>query len=259
MLVHIRPWLPPQVSVPLLAFYLIMWYALNVQYNLYNKKILNIFPYPYTTALIQLASGVFYILPVWVLGLGGRSFPKNFKPGQIATLAAFHGGGHFATVMSLGAGSVAFANVVKAAEPLCSVLMGVIMLGSFPKLMEVGALLPIIGGVMIASMAEPEFSMLAFGCAMLSNFLFAARGVLGKIIMSGGSKMSGADTFAINTLFAMAIMAPVTYYMEGAIVMDGFNKSVPAAPRPIFVTVDRTCLAPAPPTRTPAYGRRDEA
>ena len=27
-------------------------YALNVQYNLYNKKILNIFPYPYTTALV---------------------------------------------------------------------------------------------------------------------------------------------------------------------------------------------------------------
>lgn len=29
-------------------------------------------------------------------------------------------------------------------------------------------------GVGIASMAEPEFSMLAFGCAMLSNVLFAA-------------------------------------------------------------------------------------
>jgi hypothetical protein len=28
-------------------------YALNVQYNLYNKKILNVFDFPYTTALIQ--------------------------------------------------------------------------------------------------------------------------------------------------------------------------------------------------------------
>jgi hypothetical protein len=28
-------------------------YALNVQYNLYNKKILNVFAFPYTTALVQ--------------------------------------------------------------------------------------------------------------------------------------------------------------------------------------------------------------
>ncbi|KAJ1485347.1 hypothetical protein T484DRAFT_1793692 [Baffinella frigidus] len=213
-----------KVSLPLLSFYLVAWYALNVQYNLYNKKILNIFPYPYTTALIQLASGLLYVIPVWTLGIAGRKFPTGWKVGQMATLAAFHGGGHFATVMCLGAGSVAFANVVKAGEPICSVLMGVIMLGAYPKLLEVGALVPIIAGVMIASMAEPEFSNFAFATAMLSNFLFAARGVLGKKIMDGSVKISGADTFAINTLFAMVIMAPVTYYMEGATVQAGFNK-----------------------------------
>ena len=32
-------------------------------------------------------------------------------------------------------------------------------------------------------MAEPEFSMLAFSCAMLSNVLFAARGTFAKIVM----------------------------------------------------------------------------
>jgi hypothetical protein len=41
------------VSLPYLAVLLVLWYALNVQYNLYNKKILNAFPYPYTVSLTQ--------------------------------------------------------------------------------------------------------------------------------------------------------------------------------------------------------------
>jgi len=206
-------------NVGLLAVYLIFWYGLNVQYNLYNKKILNVFPFPYTTSLVQLGSGLLYIIPKYLL------FSKmgSFNAGKIALLSGFHGGGHYATVMSLGAGSVAFANVVKSAEPLVSVLMGIVFGMGMPSGMECGSLLPIIAGVAIASMAEPEFSALAFGCAMLSNFLFAARGTYAKIVMKE-AKMSGSDLFAINTVFAFMLMAPVTFVMEGKDLMEGFNK-----------------------------------
>jgi len=208
-----------KTNVVLLAFYLVFWYALNVQYNLYNKKILNVFDFPYTTALIQLGSGLLYIVPKYLL------FAKmpSFSATKIALLSGFHGGGHYATVMSLGAGSVAFANVVKSGEPLVSVLMGILFGMGWPNAMECGSLIPIIAGVAIASMAEPEFSMLAFGCAMLSNFLFAARGTYAKIVMKE-NKMSGSDLFAINTVFAFILMAPVTFVMEGSVVSAGFNK-----------------------------------
>ncbi len=53
-----------------------------------------------------------------------------------------------------GAGSVAFANVVKAGEPLCSVIMGIIIMSVFPSTSQVLTLIPIVAGVMIASMAE---------------------------------------------------------------------------------------------------------
>mmetsp|Transcript_27702 Transcript_27702/g.54124 ORF Transcript_27702/g.54124 Transcript_27702/m.54124 type:complete len:340 (+) Transcript_27702:56-1075(+) len=218
---------PKKVNIALLAVYMALWYTLNVQYNLYNKKILNAFPYPYMVSLSQLASGLVYILPIWILGLGGRTFPSSFSAPSMGLLGAFHGSGHFATVISLGAGSVAFANVVKAAEPFCSVLMGVLMTGSFPPLMEMLALAPIIAGVMVASMAEPEFSQTAFIFAMSSNLLFAARGTLAKTIMSGGpgtKKIGGADVFALNTIFALIIMTPVAFYMEGAVIQDAWKK-----------------------------------
>jgi solute carrier family 35 protein E1 len=53
-----------------------------------------------------------------------------------------------------GAGSVAFANVVKAGEPLCSVIMGIIIMAAYPSTAQVLTLVPIVAGVMIASMAE---------------------------------------------------------------------------------------------------------
>ena len=49
---------------------------------------------------------------------------------------------------------------------------------------------------------------------MLSNFLFAARGTYAKIVMKE-NKMSGSDLFAINTIFAFLLMAPITFVMEG--------------------------------------------
>jgi len=66
--------------------------------------------------------------------------------------------------------------------------------------------------------------MLAFGMAMSSNFLFAARGALGKNMMSGApgqKKLSGADVFALNTVFAFLIMTPVAIYMEGSVIQVG--------------------------------------
>ena len=88
-----------KVNVGVLAVLLVLWYALNVQYNLYNKKILNVFAFPYTTALIQLGAGLLYIIPKYLL----FSKMPSFSAMKIALLSGFHGGGHYATVMSLGA------------------------------------------------------------------------------------------------------------------------------------------------------------
>ncbi len=60
--------------------------------------------------------------------------------------------------------------------------------------------------------------MMAFVCAMLSNVLFATRGVLSKPLMK---TISGSDLFAINTFLAFLIMAPITIALEGAVIVKG--------------------------------------
>jgi hypothetical protein len=58
--------------------------------------------------------------------------------------------------MSLGAGSVAFANVVKSAEPFVSVLMGVLMGMGMPSALECVSLVPIIAGVYVSAYMYPH-------------------------------------------------------------------------------------------------------
>eukprot|EP01031_Cornospumella_fuschlensis_P044677 gene44677-54636_t len=47
-----------------------LWYVLNIGYNIYNKKVLNMVPkLTYTVAWLQLVIGLLYLFPVWLLGI----------------------------------------------------------------------------------------------------------------------------------------------------------------------------------------------
>jgi len=45
-----------------------IWYAFNAGYNVYNST-LKVFPLPITIAALQLLVGLFYVLPLWILGV----------------------------------------------------------------------------------------------------------------------------------------------------------------------------------------------
>ena len=46
-----------------------LWYAFNVGYNVYNKKLSNALDYPMLIALTSLGVGILYFAPLWALGL----------------------------------------------------------------------------------------------------------------------------------------------------------------------------------------------
>jgi solute carrier family 35, member E1 len=45
--------------------YFATWWALNVVFNIYNKKVLNAFPYPWLTSTLSLAMGSLIMLVSW--------------------------------------------------------------------------------------------------------------------------------------------------------------------------------------------------
>jgi len=160
-----------------------LWYLFNIGYNIYNKKALNALPIPWTMALLQLFVGIPYCFALWLTGI--RKAPKlsqeNIK--TLVPVSLGHLGTHIGAVISLGAGAVSFTHIVKASEPVVSAALSAVMLGAIYSPITYLTLLPIVGGVALASLKELSFTWLGFGAAMLSNLSSALRGILAKTTM----------------------------------------------------------------------------
>ncbi len=65
--------------------YFVLWWSLNVVFNIYNKKVLNVFPYPWLTSTLSLAAGSTIMLLSWATRLAAApeldvEFWKNLAP-----------------------------------------------------------------------------------------------------------------------------------------------------------------------------------
>lgn len=209
--------------------YFALWYLFNIAYNIYNKQALNVLDFPWTIATIQMAAGIAYFVPMWLLGL--RKAPK-LSAADLKTLfpiALCHTGVHVGAVIALGAGAVSFAHIVKASEPVVTCGLNALLLGEILPVSVYMTLLPIIGGVAIASLKELSFTWLALGSAMLSNVSSAARGVLSKKTMSGkkiGENLDAQNLYAVLTAMSTLILIPMFLAFEGTGFFSAFSKVV---------------------------------
>ena len=200
-----------------------LWYALNVGYNIYNKRVLNAVPQlTYTVAFLQLFLGLAYVLPVW--GLGIREKPELSKKDLINLMpvAILHCLTHLGAIVSLGAGAVSFTHIVKAAEPAISAGLSALVLKQYLALPVYLSLIPVMTGVAIASLKELSFSWLAFGGAMVSNFASASRGIVGKLQMgkSIGKNMDACNLYAVMTIISSMLCLPLALFLESGNILS---------------------------------------
>lgn len=209
--------------------YFVLWYLFNIGYNIYNKQALNALPFPWSIATIQMATGILYFVPLWLTGV--RKAPRlSFK--ELKTLlpiALCHTGVHVGAVIALGAGAVSFAHIVKASEPVVTCGANALLLGEILPVKVYATLLPIIGGVAVASMKELSFTILALASAMLSNVSSSLRGVLSKKTMTGrkiGENLDAQNLYAVLTAMSTIILIPMMLAVEGTGFFPAFNAAV---------------------------------
>eukprot|EP00418_Pyrodinium_bahamense_P066218 CAMPEP_0179101140 /NCGR_PEP_ID=MMETSP0796-20121207/46748_1 /TAXON_ID=73915 /ORGANISM="Pyrodinium bahamense, Strain pbaha01" /LENGTH=400 /DNA_ID=CAMNT_0020798985 /DNA_START=11 /DNA_END=1209 /DNA_ORIENTATION=+ len=214
------------------GIYIGLWYLFNIGYNIYNKKALLIYPYPWACALWQMAFGWLIFVPLWLFGV--RKVPKltvaqaiKISPSALGHLAT-----HVGAVVAFFAGAVSFGHIVKASEPVVSSILNFVFMGEVLAWPVYAALLPIIGGVALASASELSFNWLCFGAAMGSNLGSAARAVYSKKVMSGGDigeNMDSANVYAVLTIMATFMLIPISLAIEGPSgMMKGFNAAYAA-------------------------------
>ncbi|KAJ1461178.1 triose-phosphate transporter family-domain-containing protein [Pelagophyceae sp. CCMP2097] len=196
------------------------WYALNVYYNIENKKVLQLVGLPWTVSVFQLAVGAVYSLLAWALRF--RAAPTDLVAALKAAwpIAVAHGAGQACTVISLGAGKVSATHVVKALEPLFSAVGSAVVLGAVLPAKVYGALLLVVGGVAVAVAKDLTFSPLSFSAAMASNALFATRAIVSKQAMKTGALagLSAPTLFGVVTIGAALATAPFALAFEGGAV-----------------------------------------
>lgn len=197
-----------------IGVYFATWWALNVVFNIYNKKVLNAFPFPWLTSTLSLAAGSLIMLVSWALRVAeapktDAEFWKTLFPVAVA-----HTIGHVAATVSMSKVAVSFTHIIKSSEPAFSVLVSRFILGeTFPMPVYL-SLIPIIGGCGLAALTELNFNMIGFMGAMISNLAFVFRNIFSKKGMKGKS-VSGMNYYACLSILSLLLLTPFAIAVEG--------------------------------------------
>jgi|Transcript_1529 solute carrier family 35 protein E1 len=218
-----------------LLFYVAVWYVCNTFYNIYNKKALNQIHAHWTVAFTQLVVGVVWCMVIY--GLQIRKFPKLKTADWVALapIGLFAAASHGGSVLALGAGSVSFAQIVKACEP---VFAAIIALAIPPQEIKPALaymmLLVIVGGVGLACVKEGkgvEINMYAFGWASFANLAAALKGKLGKDVTHNlkadkSKNMDAANVYAVMNVLSAAWTLIVVLATEAPTIQGTWDQTI---------------------------------
>lgn len=189
-------------------FYFGLWYALNVYYNIVNKKLMNRLPLPVTLGTIQLLVGSIYVYFSWMTNIRSRPDAKFHGDSAVRSVGMYHGLGQIFSMVSMNAGSISFTHIVKALEPFFSAGVSAVV---FKKLMNpvvYSTLIPVVSGVGIACLKDLSFTWLGFVTALGSNAVFACRAVFSKMILTS-SNISAPNLYGLVTIEAFKFALPL--------------------------------------------------
>lgn len=239
-----------------------LWYLGNYYYNIYNKVALNegggkTGPHAYTISCIQLGVGTAYAVIVWLLTFNPITMARQKLPQltvkdivTVSGVAFFSAFAHLGSVLTMNAGSVAFGQIVKAAEPVFSAAVNTVIYSKPPTLAKALMLPVIVLGVAIACLKpdkdgnyKVDFEVTAVVAGSVANLAAAFRGSENARLMSDpGLKVrrpgqrsrasSGADAvfpwspapqdkltvgnqFALSQVLGFIFLVPVALFMEG--------------------------------------------
>eukprot|EP01137_Pigoraptor_chileana_P019777 Opistho-2@81274 len=170
------------VRVVMICFF---WYFSSACANNVGKSALLRFPFPMTVTLVQLLSISLYMTIVLrVL----KVYPQQpiTRESYIALILPLALGKIFASVasqVSIWRVPISYAHTVKAIAPIFTVILSRIVLKERQTFKVYLSLVPIIAGIMLATVSEISFDLLGMVSALFSTFVFAIQNIYSKKLM----------------------------------------------------------------------------
>lgn len=202
-----------------------LWYFQNIVFNIYNKKVLNIFPFPWLLASFQLFAGSVWMFILWSLKL--QPCPKITKPFIIALLgpALFHTIGHISACVSFSKVAVSFTHVIKSSEPVFSVVFSSFLGDSYPLKVWL-SILPIVLGCSLAAITEVSFNFQGLWGALISNVGFVLRNIYSKRSLQNFKEVNGLNLYGWISIISLLYLFPVAVFVEGSQWIQGYHKAI---------------------------------
>jgi len=207
------------------------WYVGNYYYNIYNKVAAQASggtEFAFTLAWLQLAVGSVYALFLWIAP-EARTPPKmSFSDVlKLAPLGLYSAVAHVSAVYAMSAGAVSFGQVIKAAEPVFAAIIGYTVYGKTVSTAKIFMLIPIVGGICIASVSELDFAWAALIAASTANVASAFRGQENKRVgeLPGLKEAMGGtgNKFAMSQLWATIFLLPTVFISGEYAKIDNFT------------------------------------
>ncbi|CAO2835154.1 unnamed protein product [Amaranthus hypochondriacus] len=209
-----------------------LWYFQNIVFNIYNKKVLNIFPFPWLLASFQLFAGSIWMLFLWSFKL--QPAPKITKPFIIALLgpALFHTIGHISACVSFSKVAVSFTHVIKSSEPVFSVIFSTFLGESYPISIWL-SILPIVFGCSLAAVTEVSFNLQGLWGALISNVGFVLRNIYSKKSLQSFTEVDGLNLYGWISIISLFYLFPVAVFVEGSQWVHGYHKAIESIGKPM--------------------------
>ena len=202
----------------------ILWYAFSTGTNLFSKQVLLLFPYPFTITLTHFLAIILCVRPILILtnsqGIHGSAVQRKQYYRRLMGLSI---GKIFASVsshISILHIPVAYSHTVKATMPVFTVLLSKLILNENHSFGVYLTLVPIVGGVLMATISDIVIDMVGVLNALISTGSFTLQNIYSKKTMKD-IDIHQLQLLEHMTLIAFLIFLPIWAVVDGRVFIFG--------------------------------------